>query len=149
APAVSAARAMGIPVLLVNLDAVPGRANRLMAGKADEIFSVYPFAKWQRAQSIGLPLRRNVIGPFDKGVARKELGLDPDRETLFVTGASSCATSINKLMIELASHAQPRRALKTWQILHLSGGSNGDELKDAYAKAELDARVEPFCHSMG
>ena len=38
APAVAAAKAAKIPVLLVNLDAVPGRANRLM-GKAPTRFS--------------------------------------------------------------------------------------------------------------
>lgn len=149
APAVAAARKCQKPVLLVNLDAVPGRANRLMARRADEIFTVYPFAHWPQAQTIGLPLRRSAVGPADKAEARRQLGLDPEREMLLVTGASQGAQSINRLMIELVSHAQPRKALRPWQVLHLSGQSDVEELKQAYAKAEIPARVETFCHAMG
>lgn len=149
APAVSAARRAGVPVLLVNLDAVPGRANRMLAKHADEVFSVYRTTVLPHATIVGLPLRRSAVGPEDVREARSALGLDPERPTLFVTGASQGATSINAMMMELVSHAQPRRALQAWQILHLTGDRNADAVRVAYEKSGIPARVETFCNAMG
>jgi UDP-N-acetylglucosamine--N-acetylmuramyl-(pentapeptide) pyrophosphoryl-undecaprenol N-acetylglucosamine transferase len=149
APAIESARKAKIPVAMVNLDAVPGRSNRLMARKATQIFSVYPHAGWPGAEVIGLPLRRSAVGPDDPHEARRSLGLDPQRETLFVTGASQGAQSINRLMIELVSLAQVRKELRGWQVLHLAGSTQVDELRDAYARAEIPAKVEAFCDTMG
>ncbi len=111
APAVAAAAEAKTPVVLINLDAVPGRANRLMAGRATEIFSVYPSPALPTAQLIGLPLGRAAVGPADVAVARRALGLDAQRDLLFVTGASQGAESINRLMIELVLHAQPQKII--------------------------------------
>lgn len=151
APAVEAARKAGIPVALVNLDAVPGHANRLLARKAARIFSVYPQAAWPSAEVIGLPLRRSAIGSGDPAESRAALGLDPRRDTLLVTGASQGAQSINRLMIEMVSLAQVRTDFRGrgWQVLHLAGSSQLDELRQAYAKAEVPAKVEAFCDAMG
>ncbi len=151
APAIAAARRSGIPVALVNLDAVPGLANRLMARRATQIFSVYPQDAWPGAEIIGLPLRRSAVGPESHAESRVALGLDPQRDTLLVTGASQGAQSINRLMIELAGQASVRQALRTggWQVLHLAGSSQVEELRSAYAKAEIPAKVEAFCDAMG
>ena len=37
APAVRAARSLGVPVLMLNLDAVPGKANRWIASRAQRV----------------------------------------------------------------------------------------------------------------
>ena len=52
-------------------------------------------------------------------------------------------------MIELVAHAQPRKELRPWQVLHLSGNSDVDEVKRAYQQAEIPAQVETFCNAMG
>lgn len=149
APAAAAAREARIPCALVNLDAVPGKANRRLAGQANQVFSVYPTPVLPSATPIGLPLRRSSIGPADKAVARQMLGLDPQRETIFVTGASQGAQSLNRMMIELSTHTQVRKALADWQILHQSGDKDVEALEEAYAKAGWTAKVLPFCDPMG
>ncbi|MCE9590091.1 MAG: UDP-N-acetylglucosamine--N-acetylmuramyl-(pentapeptide) pyrophosphoryl-undecaprenol N-acetylglucosamine transferase [Planctomycetes bacterium] len=151
APAVIAAKKAGIPAVMVNLDAVPGRANQFIAGRADQVFSVYPSSKLVGAQIVGLPLRHSAVGPRDKGAARQALGLDPDKETLFVTGASQGAQSINKMMIELVTHSQSKRGLASWQVLHLTGGTEEDaaQVRAAYDKAGIPGRTETFCNAMG
>jgi UDP-N-acetylglucosamine--N-acetylmuramyl-(pentapeptide) pyrophosphoryl-undecaprenol N-acetylglucosamine transferase len=150
-PAVIAAEKAGIPVLLVNLDAVPGKANKMLATHANQIFSAYQVTDFPVSQVIGVPMRRSAVGPSDKAKAREALGLLPDRETLLVTGASQGAKSINVMMMEMIQQAQARKALAAWQVVHLCGGSPQDarELQEAYDKAAIPARVDAFTTQMG
>lgn len=150
APAVYAAHCRNVPVALVNLDAAPGRANRAMRRYATELFSAYAVSAWPEATPIGVPLRRTAVGThLEVAEARRQLGLEPHRDTLLVTGASQGATSINQLMLELLSMAPSRRGLSIWQVLHLAGPADVATLRAAYEKAQVPARVESFCHSMG
>jgi UDP-N-acetylglucosamine--N-acetylmuramyl-(pentapeptide) pyrophosphoryl-undecaprenol N-acetylglucosamine transferase len=152
APAVAAASRAGVPVLLVNLDAVPGRANRLMARRATQVFSAYATPALRAAETIGVPLPRAAVGPRDKGEARRQLGLDPDKETLLITGGSQGAQSVNRTMLEMVARSEPRKALgRNWQVLHLTGGSPEelDAARRAYERAGIPARAETFCNQMG
>ncbi|MEM6553818.1 MAG: glycosyltransferase, partial [Planctomycetota bacterium] len=51
-----------VPVALVSLDAVAGRANRWAARKATSVFSAYEGGGLAGAEVIGYPLRRAVVG---------------------------------------------------------------------------------------
>ena len=63
-PVVFAAKKLGIPVLLVNLDARAGRANRKLAPLAARVFSVYDTPGLNVAyEHIGFPVRRAAIAP--------------------------------------------------------------------------------------
>jgi UDP-N-acetylglucosamine--N-acetylmuramyl-(pentapeptide) pyrophosphoryl-undecaprenol N-acetylglucosamine transferase len=153
-PVVRAAAHAKLPIALVNLDAVPGKANAYLARHATERFTVYPVAAWPDARHVGLPLSAASVGPDDQGEARRGLGLDPDRSTLFVTGGSQGAESINRTMIRLMTMAPVRSAMAGWQVLHLAGPGAAenqvlDDLKAAYRDAGLTARVETFCNMMG
>ncbi len=152
-PAVAAARSLKIPVALVNLDAVPGKANRYLARKANQLFTVYPTPHWPQAVTLGLPLRRSAVSSLDPTQARTQLGLDPARDLLFITAGSQGATSINRMMIELTRSNQFQRAMNDatngWQLLHLTGDKDRAEVEAAYKAANLTARVLPFCETMG
>lgn len=150
-PAATAASRAKIPVALVNLDAVPGRANKFLAKKATEVFSVYPTPVLPRAQTVGLPLRRIAMASVDAHKARWELGLRPDLETILVFAGSQGGQTINQMMMEMCTRTAPRKALADtgWQILHLSGFADKDKVQQAYDKVGINARVEPFCNAMG
>ncbi len=154
APAVVAASQVGLPIALINLDAVPGKANRMMARRATQLFTVYPIANWPDARPIGLPLPESSIGPDDPAEARQNLGLDPARNTLLITGGSQGAESINRMVIELLGLTHARQALGDWQVLHLSGPGAAetaieDRLTALYRNVNIPARVETFCNAMG
>ncbi|MEX0884827.1 MAG: UDP-N-acetylglucosamine--N-acetylmuramyl-(pentapeptide) pyrophosphoryl-undecaprenol N-acetylglucosamine transferase [Phycisphaeraceae bacterium] len=149
APAITAARSMGLPTALVNLDAVPGRANRAMAGRARAIFSVYPHRSLPGAHAIGLPLREAALGVVQPDEARVQLGLHPDRPTLLVTAGSQGAESINALMVALGRNERARGVMRQWQVLHLAGQRQRDELERAYAAAGIRARVYGFLDRIG
>jgi len=154
APAIWAAGKMGVPIAMMSLDAVAGKANRHLASRATALFSVYPDPRWPQATLIGLPLPREAIGPDDPAAARRQLDLDPQRDTLLVTGGSLGAQTINQMMIGLLGTVPVRKALADWQVLHLAGPAAAGkpilaELRTAYQKAKVAARIETFCNAMG
>jgi UDP-N-acetylglucosamine--N-acetylmuramyl-(pentapeptide) pyrophosphoryl-undecaprenol N-acetylglucosamine transferase len=149
APAVTAAQKAGTPCAMLNLDAVPGRANKFTAKKATEVFTTYINPHIRRAQKIGMPLRRSVIGALKKEKARWDLGLRPDLETILVFAGSQGATSINQMMMELCTRAQHRRALEKWQVIHLTGPDDQEAVQKAYNDAGVRGIAYAYCNQMG
>lgn len=148
-PVVAAAAAAGVPVLLVNLDARPGRANRWVARRATRVVSAVDTPEFPgfAREIVGMPIRRVAIAPGDPLSCREELGLKATLPTLLVTGASQGASSLNELM--LAMLASRREAFTGWQVFHLSGPTDVERLRKAYAEAGVPARVEAFTHRIG
>lgn len=148
APAVQAARAERVPITLVNLDAVPGRANRWIAKHAATCFSAatVPGTSWAVVPPI---VRRAALAPGSPQHCRKSLGLHPDRPTLFVTGASQGARSINDLMTTMLRDHHDAFANNHWQVIHQTGRGEVDTTRQAYADAGVPAIVEPYFQAMG
>jgi len=147
APAVAAARSRGIPVTLLNLDDPPGRANRWIARGCDRVWTATKLRNDFAERVVGMPIRRRAIAPASPPECRAELGLDPDRPTLLVTGASQGAVSINQLMIALADDRP--EIFRAWQVYHLSGFGSVSAVRSAYARRGIRARVEPFLDDIG
>ncbi|MBX3390347.1 MAG: UDP-N-acetylglucosamine--N-acetylmuramyl-(pentapeptide) pyrophosphoryl-undecaprenol N-acetylglucosamine transferase [Phycisphaeraceae bacterium] len=154
APVVAAAKKEGLRVVLVNLDATPGRANRWVAGRSDAVFTAAEIAgdaTWKRVRPI---VRWAAIADGDRPFCRRELGLDPELKTLLVTGASQGARTINRLMVALLEHQ--RRAFEGWQVIHQCGpvAVAKDSLDEkaiavAYEKAGVRSIVKPLFREMG
>ncbi len=148
APAAQAARAERTETVLINLDAVPGKANRWIARRVARRLSAatgpaVPEA-WERIPPI---VRSSSLTRGEAPDCRKRLGLEPDHRTLLVTGGSQGARSINELMMEVCrSHPA---WLEGWQVLHQSGEGADPALADAYSGAGVEAKVVPFIEDMG
>ena len=158
-PGVAGARREGAATALVNLDAVPGRAARVLARRVDRVFQV--------GSQIGMPLRQSVLRETPPEQARAMLGLAPALNTLLITAGSQGARTVNAAVGELLSQAKQdasapppeQRASASawdgvgqgWQLLHLCGRHEGDEamLRAAYGKAGVRAVVKPFLNDMG
>ena len=145
-PAVQGARAERAPVTLVNLDAVPGLANRWVAKRAHDVVTSTP-VPGRAWELVGPIVRRAALPPADAPECRRRLGLDPDRPTLFVSGGSQGARSINTLMPALArTHAD---ALSVWQVVHQSGRDADPDLAGAYDAVGVRASVVEFIDAVG
>ncbi|MEM9417933.1 MAG: UDP-N-acetylglucosamine--N-acetylmuramyl-(pentapeptide) pyrophosphoryl-undecaprenol N-acetylglucosamine transferase [Planctomycetota bacterium] len=122
-PAVAAARQARIPVALVSLDAVPGRANRFTAKKASDVFSAFSTHAGAKplpdAEVIGFPLRRSAVAGCTPQEARSYFRLDPHRKTLLIFAGSQGARTINQAI----SRLYQRGVLGDWQVLHVTGPS--------------------------
>lgn len=148
-PAVVAAHRAGIPVALVNLDAIPGIANRYLARSADVVFSTYTTDRLPQARQIGLPLRQTAIARVSPVDARRQLALDPDLHTLFITGATHGAGSMIEAVRRLISDPATQTSLRGWQVLHQCGTHEPSELQADYDAAGIPAKVVPYLEDMG
>ncbi len=148
-PALVAAARHGLPTAMVNLDAVPGQANRLLVRRCTRVFTAYRSNRLVGAQVIGLPLRRASVGDPDPAAARAALGLDPTRPLLFVTGATHGATSIIEALVALTRRRPFVDALASWQVLHQCGTYDVAALQAAYDAAGVQARAVDYLDAMG
>ena len=150
-PVASAARRLGIETTLLNLDAVPGRANRMLARSADHVRTAVELtnpSRWPGSKKpTGLPLRRAAISSRSAHECRVALGLDPTTQTLLITGASQGAQSIDRFVAEVVR--TDRELFHAWQIVHLSRPSAEEQLRSMYKSAGIRAFVESHLDSMG
>ena len=148
-PAVLAALRLRVPVGIVNVDIVPGRANKLLGRYARKVFvqfedTVGCFGKAaDRVKVVGCPLRGG-FGVADGGKVVEELGLNPSKKTLVVTGASSGSVNINravaKVLPELVDFAED------WQVVHLTGSAaNSRRQQELCGIVGIDYHLVDYC----
>ena len=133
-PTVMAARLRGIPVFLHEQNTLMGLVNRIMSRFAEKIFVSFEKTEGvepSKAVFTGNPSRYDGIAPVDKKEARRALGLDADRWTLFVFGGSQGALSVNRAVYEWAERNSGDSGI---QLLHLTGKTKYDEAKTRYAE---------------
>lgn len=155
APAARGGHAEKVPVVLVNLDAVPGKANVLIAKKAQEIYtaaSIVGFESWTRVRPIvRSQTRSQMTDSINAQDARTSFGLDANTNTLLITGGSQGAKSINNFVRTMVE--QQAEAFDGWQVIHQVGNKLSDAeieaIRSVYASAKIGAWVEPFIDDMG
>ncbi|MBO6739753.1 MAG: UDP-N-acetylglucosamine--N-acetylmuramyl-(pentapeptide) pyrophosphoryl-undecaprenol N-acetylglucosamine transferase [Phycisphaerales bacterium] len=151
APAARAGHCERCRVVLVNLDAVPGKANELIARKAHAIYTacdIKGHPTWTRVPPI---VRASTIQRLDPSQARARFDLDPNTNTLLITGGSTGAQSLNRFLAAYVD--QHAETLRGWQVIHQTGKQISDseltELRAAYANAGIRAWVEHYIDDMG
>jgi len=150
-PVCYAAHKLGVHLKLLNVDAKPGRANRLIGRWADEVFVQFKdtakyFAGHKASVNVvGCPLRGGFAMP-DVEKVKAELGLDADKKLLVVTGASSGAVSVNNTVSSLTGELDGYA--DEWQMVHLSGVSNVDDVQRKYVEAKMKVKVLGYYDDM-
>ncbi len=155
APVAAAAAKLRIPVLLINLDAVAGKANRLTARHATYRLTTAQGPKvpseWTAIRPI---VRAHAVAAQTPEQCRNHFNLYTDRPTLLVMGGSQGAASINNFMIHFATnlaqhldrhHPEGRSA---WQVLHIAGPNRSQPVRDAYRAAAICATVLDYSEEM-
>jgi UDP-N-acetylglucosamine--N-acetylmuramyl-(pentapeptide) pyrophosphoryl-undecaprenol N-acetylglucosamine transferase len=143
-PVVLAAAVRGIPTLLLEQNAVPGLTNRSLArwvSAAAVTFESTVTYFGRRAFVTGNPVRPEFLA-VDHAPATGSAG--PARILIF--GGSQGAHAINVAIVEAA----PRLAAHSGRlaITHQTGERDLELVRSGYARAGLDARVEPFLFAM-
>ncbi len=147
-PPIIAARLRGIPSFIHESNAIPGRANKLAARFASRVLLGFEDcrAAFRGSECIvtGTPVRKNLGQPLERSAALRVFNLEPERQTLLVTGGSQGATGINQLLFK----SVPLMDRSRLQIIHLTG-KNDDRLASAnYQREEIPHFVAPFHHHM-
>ena len=93
----------------------------------------------------GCPLRSSFEKPNPQK-AKDALGLDYNKKILLITGASTGSQNINRticsLLEKLSNYAND------WQIVHLTGRANFDQVKAGYANAPIRNKVVDYYDDM-
>jgi len=146
-PAALAAVSLGLPMALVNTDAVPGLANRLLARFARRIFAGWPgtaqaFGEGERVVVSGVPLRRALVEAFANREAAKPS--EDGRLHLFVFGGSQGARQVNDGLLAAIPALDPARVA----VVHQTGESDRERVAAAWQGAGFDAEVVAFERDM-
>jgi UDP-N-acetylglucosamine--N-acetylmuramyl-(pentapeptide) pyrophosphoryl-undecaprenol N-acetylglucosamine transferase len=145
-PVALAAWLTGIPVALLEPNAVPGQANRLAARFARLLFVAFPAAGEAlgrgpgdpRLRVSGVPLRRALREAFASRSEAPQASAAARR--LFVFGGSQGARQINDALLGTLPDLDATRI----EIVHQTGESDRARVADAYAKAGFRAEVIAF-----
>ena len=138
APVYATAHKMGIPIAMHEQNARAGMANKLGARWASMIGTAYAQTglkprKGVEAERVGLPLRAEIAAiahgmEHDRIATRQsaaaQLGVDPNRPLVVVTGGSLGAVNVNR-----AVAASARELLEHAQVIHLTGKGKDDEVR--------------------
>ena len=166
-PMVLAASRLGIPIVLLEQNMVPGRATRWLASRArlvctsfTETATVLP--KFVDVRLTGNPVRREIAALVG---ATLEDGLQsspplrggktsPATEwratlmppTLVILGGSQGATAVNDAVLAAADTL--RGFLTGWHILHQTGTHDEARVRARYSELNLPATVSAFIDDM-
>lgn len=148
-PALAVAAESGNPIVLLNPDAVPGRANRRYGRRAAAVFSQWRvtsrnFEFSESVEITGCPVRREfATAKRDDGI--RQFMLDPKRRTLVITGASQGAQTINQAVVALL----PRlKSCPGWQFVHVAGAAAATAVTESYRPHGLAGQVIDFTNEM-
>lgn len=144
-PVVAAARLAGIPSLVHESGAVPGRANLVAARLTDNVAVAFAeaaaaFSAAATVRTVGMPLGPELVG-FDRSAlratARATHGLDDDTLMVLVNGGSQGAASLNRLALGLARRWHDRHDVR----ILLKTGSRDHERTEGALRANPGAHL--------
>lgn len=151
APVTCAARLLNVPVVLMEQNAIAGKAIRFLSRFVDKICVSYPHSlKGLPAKKLvftGNPVRPEIVAR-NRDEARRRLGIAPDQCCILVSGASQGAISLNKAVLA----ALPKwRDLKA-TVIHLTGPKNYEKVaslaKDCLEGSDFDYRAIGYQEDM-
>jgi UDP-N-acetylglucosamine--N-acetylmuramyl-(pentapeptide) pyrophosphoryl-undecaprenol N-acetylglucosamine transferase len=139
-----------VPIVIYLPDVVPGQAIRFLSRFAAIVTVTseesYHYFRREKVVVTGYPVRPEFYS-LDRAEARRELGLEPEEQTLLVFGGSRGSRSINQALV-----AGLRDLLPVCQIVHVSGTLDADWVAGAAKKLpeELKGRYHhyPYLHGM-
>lgn len=151
APSVAAVLA-GIPLALMEQNAIPGKTNRWLSWWAAEAYAPWSgiepmFARPERVRVTGNPIRTELMQRPGREEAAATFGLDPSRRTLLVMGGSLGALAVNRAVVDALPHLEAEA--DRVQILHGTGKVSYDEVRAGYDGRRVRSAVLPFIEDMG
>jgi len=128
AAALKAAHALGVPYVLQEQNGFAGVTNQKLARNAQKICVAYPgmerFFPADRIVMTGNPVRQKLLEcTATPQEARIALGLDPNKKTLFITGGSLGARSVNNAIAAGLQQLIDADVQVLWQ----TGKADGDK----------------------
>ncbi len=150
-PALMAARARKVPIIIHEQNSVLGRVNRAMATSAAivacgfERLDRLPVAARARKRAIGNPVRAPILAARERGYPEAPAG---GRLNLLIIGGSQGARIFGDV-IPAAIASLPAALRARLDVVHQVREEQIEAARDVYAAAEVKAEVAPFFGNMG
>ena len=139
----------GSKIFLHESNAIPGRANRLLAPLAEKVFVGFETARHRflhtSVEFTGTPVRRGFFG-LDRAICCARLGLSPNQPVLLVMGGSQGARAINRMINDVFPGLHEARP--DIQYVHLAGNEDFEMMLEAYRRLGAKAIVRGFLDDM-
>ena len=90
-------------------------------------------------------MRKSFLNP-NPASAIENINLDKNKKTLLITGASSGSQSINEAVCLILDKLD--QFARNWQIVHLSGRNNLEQVSSLYEKAKISHKVLDYYNQM-
>jgi UDP-N-acetylglucosamine--N-acetylmuramyl-(pentapeptide) pyrophosphoryl-undecaprenol N-acetylglucosamine transferase len=146
-PVALAARTHGVPVMLLEQNAVCGLTNRVLGPLSASAAVAFPGRRARpaspRVRVTGNPVRADLASSQPDHAA---FGLDPGRVTGLVLGGSAGAHSINRAV---AQAAEGLAAVPDLQMIIQTGAEDRDTVQRAVDEAGLRACVTDYLDPIG
>ena len=119
-PVAYAAWILRIPHVILQMDVLPGLANRIMAPVSKALVAYFEktakkFPSISFKKVIG-PVVRQEISSANAKFANERFGLHPELPLILITGGGQGAAGLNRAVLPLLKHL-----LKNFQVVHLTG----------------------------
>jgi UDP-N-acetylglucosamine--N-acetylmuramyl-(pentapeptide) pyrophosphoryl-undecaprenol N-acetylglucosamine transferase len=143
-----AARLLKIPLVIHDSDAHPGLTNRVLARWATQIatgapLKHYPYPK-QISRYVGIPINPDFkpLSDSERAETKKELGFDPRRPLVVVTGGGLGARRINDAVAKRLNEI-----LEVASVILISGNDQYDELRAITSETDDRFQLHAFVSS--
>jgi UDP-N-acetylglucosamine--N-acetylmuramyl-(pentapeptide) pyrophosphoryl-undecaprenol N-acetylglucosamine transferase len=143
---VLAGRSLGLPTALVEPNAVPGLANRLLRRWVDRAYvNSAACARFFGPRSVvtGTPLSPAFVAAFE---GRRKTPPAPGSFRVLVMGASRGEQFLGEHVPALVGRVRDRGV--TLDVWHQAGALDASALAGSYARTGVEARVTPFLHDV-
>ena len=142
-PVVFAAWLLRIPRVILEPNAMPGLANRLLGPLANQIFLAFESAKIffssTKVRVIGTPIRQAFVLPHPPTLPHQV-------RHLLIFGGSQGAQAINSAMLEAMGRSEILR--KSVTLTHQTGPNDCERIRQGYEQLDVQADVRPFLFDM-
>ena len=142
-PVVLAAWFLRIGRVILEPNAIPGLANRVLGPVANRVFLAFESGRTyfnsSKTRIVGTPVRKEFFNSDSSPAVGK-------RKTLLVFGGSQGARTINSALVEALRSSRVMR--EDLYIIHQTGTEDHERTRLAYREAGVEAEVVPFLFKM-
>jgi UDP-N-acetylglucosamine--N-acetylmuramyl-(pentapeptide) pyrophosphoryl-undecaprenol N-acetylglucosamine transferase len=139
------------PAFLIEQNAVPGRATRMLFRKARRVFTQFDrtaelLPPWAPCVKAGTPLRKELFAG-ERSNALEHFGMSGGKRTVLVLGGSQGARGVNEIVGEILPRLERRRG--DIQIIHQTGDRDYNTMRGIYDRTKIGVHVSRLIGRMG